>query len=92
MEDTTVWYTRGSRGEQEDNCCVKRDSLWDKFSAENKMDKAACMMCFPNQRTMYGKITHEIRSECATPHRKKWLKNKFGFLYTHIVHHHFSVF
>ena len=53
-----------------------RQALWNKFCADNDMDKAAYMWWFKNQRTIYDKMSH-MKSKQNASHltdRQKWLK------------------
>ena len=65
--------------------------MWDNCCAENNKDQVACKRWFHSRRTMHGKITHMTSGKGAShlTDRLTWLKN-FGFLHTHIVHHHSS--
>ena len=50
----------------------KRETLWDKFWAENDMDKAAFKNWFPSQRTIED---HAYEIQSGVPHltdRQKW--------------------
>ena len=37
----------------------KREAVWAKF-CENNLDKDACQKRFQSQRTLFGKLTHEV--------------------------------
>ena len=54
----------------------KREAIWDKFCAENKIEKAACK----SQRTMYGKVTSTKSGEGVSylTDWQTWIKKAFS--------------
>ena len=67
----------------------KRETVWDKFCADNNMDKYACQRWFQSQCTRFGKVTN-MKSGQVEPQlteRQQWTRDNFAFLRDHIMHH-----